>query len=75
MIYDFGEPEDKVRFKQDCENALKSYKHKVRSFEIEFTVTPYEAERGILHCNLAVVFKAINKRGIIEIDINKRTLV
>lgn len=75
MIYDFGEADDRLRFKQDCENALRSYKHKVRSFEIEFSVSEYEAEKGILHCNLAVVFKAINKRGIIEIDINKRTLI
>lgn len=75
MIYDFGEPDDRVRFKQDCENALKNYKHKVKSFEIEFTISDYEAERGILHCNLVAVFKAINKRGIIEIDINKRTLI
>ena len=75
MIYDFGEPEDRVRFQKDCENALVSYKHKVRSFTVEFTVTPYEAERGILHCNLAVVFKSINKRGIIEIDINKRAFI
>ncbi len=75
MIYDFGEADDRVRFQQDCDNALKTYKHKVRSYEVEFTTTPYEAERGILHCNLAVVYKAINKRGIIEIDINKRTFV
>lgn len=75
MIYDFGEADDRVRFQQDCDNALKSYRHKVKSYEVEFTTTPYETERGILHCRLAVVYKTINKRGIIEIDINKRTLV
>lgn len=73
MLYDFAEAEDRVRFKQDCDDALSTFSHKVREFTIEFAMSEYEETRGILHCYLAVVFKSIAKRGIIEIDINKRS--
>lgn len=72
-LYDFAEPEDRVRFKQDCDDALVTFKHKVREFNVEFGMDEYEESRGILHCYLAVVFKSIAKRGIVEIDINRRS--
>lgn len=73
MLYDFAEAEDRVRFQQDCNDALSTFTHKVRSFDIQFAMSDYEESRGILHCYLSVVFKSIAKRGIIEIDINKRS--
>ena len=72
-LYDFAEAEDRVRFKQDCEDDLATFKHKVREFTVEFSMSEYEESRGILHCYLSIVYKSIAKRGIIEIDINKRS--
>ena len=45
---------------------------KVYSFTISFDMNTWEAERSILHCYVAVQFRTLNKRTIIEIDVNKR---
>lgn len=42
------------------------------SFNISFDMNEWEAERSILHCYLEIQFRTINKRTIIEIDVNKR---
>ena len=74
LLYNFAEPEDRVRFADEAENALRFYKEKVRGFQIKFAMSPYEEERSILHCYLDVVFKTIAKRGVIEINIHNRML-
>jgi len=74
LLYNFSEPEDRVRFADEADNALRFYKEKVRGFQIKFAMTPYEEERSILHCYLDVVFKTIAKRGVIEINIHNRIL-
>ena len=72
-LYNFAEPEDRKRFTEDADELLRPYNvTKVRSFEVHFDMNAFEEERSILHCYLAVVFKTMAKRGIIEIDINKR---
>lgn len=72
-IYNFAEAEDRKRFTEDADELLRPYNvTKVRSFEVRFDMNAFEEERSILHCYLAVVFKTMAKRGIIEIDINKR---
>jgi hypothetical protein len=45
---------------------------KVQSFNIRFDVNEWEAERSIVHCYAEVQFRNLNKRTIIEIDVNKR---
>lgn len=45
----------------------------LESFEISFSTSEYEFERSILHCYLAIVFRGLTKKCIVEIDINKRT--
>ena len=74
LLYNFAEPEDRVRFADEADNALRFYKEKVRGFRLKFAMTPYEEERSILHCYLDVVFKTIAKRGVIEINIQNRIL-
>ena len=44
----------------------------VSSFDIYFDMNEWESERSILHCYVSVQFRNINKRTIIEIDVNKR---
>lgn len=44
----------------------------VSSFDIYFDMNEWEAERSILHCYISIQFRNINKRTIIEIDVNKR---
>ena len=73
MIYDFSEASDRLRFADECDEALRYYKQKVRGFEIKFSMSTYEEERSILHCYLDVVFRTIAKRGVIEINIQNRS--
>jgi hypothetical protein len=47
----------------------------LESFDITFSVSQYEFENAILHCYLAVVFRGLTKKVIIEIDLNKREYV
>lgn len=72
-IYNFAEPEDRKRFTEDADRMFTDYSNKkVRSYKVYFDMNKFEEERSILHCYLELVFKTMAKRGIIEIDINKR---
>ena len=72
-LYNFAEAEDRKIFTENLTSAYSSFTgSKVKSFDVNFQMNEYETERGILHCYLSVVFKTLAKRGIIEIDINKR---
>lgn len=73
-LYNFSDPADRASFTQ-AEMAKFSpwIGSKVLSLDIYFDMNPWEAERSILHCYVAVVFRQLNKRTIIEIDVNKRT--
>ena len=44
----------------------------LESFNIRFAVSAYEFEHSVLHCYLEIVFRGLNKKAIVEIDINKR---
>lgn len=72
-LYNFAEPEDRKRFTDDADRMFADYRNKkCREFSVRFDMNPWEEERSILHCYLEVIFKTMAKRGIIEIDINKR---
>lgn len=72
-LYNFAEPEDRALFTEDVDRMFADYiNSKVRSFSVVFDMNAYEEERSILHCYLSIVFRTMAKRGIIEIDINKR---
>ena len=72
-LYNFAEAADRIRFTEDADRMFSSFRNrKVRSFDVYFDMNAFEEERSILHCYLAVVFRTMAKRGIIEIDINKR---
>lgn len=73
LAYDFADAEERARFKEDAKRMIEPYTGtEVASAEVDFQMNPWEQERSILHCYLAVVFRTINKRAIIEIDVNKR---
>ena len=73
-LFNFSEAEDRLRFTEDATRMFADFRgSKVNSFEVYFDMNAFEAQRSILHCYLSVVFRGISKRGIIEIDINKRT--
>lgn len=72
-IYNFAEAEDRKRFTEDGERMFAEYRgRKLREFTISFDMNKWEEERSILHCYLSVIFRTMAKRGIVEIDINKR---
>lgn len=72
-LYNFAEAEDRVKFTEAADRMFTDFRQsKVRSYQVYFDMNAFEEERNILHCYLSVVFKTMAKRGIIEIDINKR---
>lgn len=44
----------------------------LESFNIRFATTAYEFNKSILHAYIEIVFRGLNKKAIVEIDINKR---
>jgi len=73
LTYNFADPEDRQRFTETADRMFSDYKGtKVRTASVYFDMNPWETERSILHCYLAVTYRTLSKRGIIEIDINKR---
>lgn len=71
--YNFAEEEDRARFTREAKIIFENdIGIKASSIEVEFNANPWEQERSILHCVLAVTFKSLVKRSIIEIDVNSR---
>ena len=73
-LYNFADPNDRAAFTQVEMAKFSSWVgSRVLSLDIYFDMNEWEAERSILHCYVAVVFRQLNKRTIIEIDVNKRS--
>lgn len=73
LRYKFSEPEDRKEFTEAADRLLSKYRGtSCRTASVYFDMSAYEEQRNILHCYLNVVFKALVKTGIIEIDINPR---
>ena len=72
-LYNFANAEDRKRFTEYEEAKFAPWVgRKLYSFAINFDMNEWEGERSILHCYVAVQFRTLNKRTIIEIDVNKR---
>lgn len=72
-LYDFTSAEDRARFSETEQAKFANWEgKKLATIKIEFDVNEWEAERSIVHCYIAVQFRNLNKRTIIEIDVNKR---
>lgn len=71
--YRFAEEDDRANYTEIAGMRLNEYRDWYRTAEVSFEMNEFEEERGILHCYLAVVLKAIAKNCIIEIDINPRS--
>lgn len=72
-LYNFANADDRKRFTEYEQAKFAPWVgRKLYSFNISFEMNEWEAERSILHCYVAVQFRTLNKRTIIEIDVNKR---
>ena len=72
-LYNFSDITVRNSFVSYYKSIFKDWEgRKIESFDIEFKMSEWEAERSIMHAYLSVVFRGIFKRAIIEIDINKR---
>jgi hypothetical protein len=72
-LYDFSDSDERSRLKKIIDAKYQSYiGSKVKSLDIDFAVSDWENEHSIIHCYLSIVFRALGKRAILEIDINKR---
>lgn len=73
-IYDFTSEENRSDF-ADFIKTKYSYMvgKQVLSMKVEYTMSEWEFERSIVHMYLAIQFRQLAKRVIVEIDLNKRT--
>ena len=72
-LYNFANAEERKQFTEyETAKFANWIGREVYSFSIEFSMNEWEGERSILHCYVNVQFRTLNKRTIIEIDINKR---
>lgn len=73
-MYDFAYADARQRFRNYEIAKFADWSNKeVESFSIDFRMNAWESERSILHCYMSVVFRGLQKRAILEIDVNKRT--
>lgn len=72
-LYNFTSAEDRARFAATEKARFSNWEgRKVDSLDITFSVNEWELEHSIVHCYVEVKFRNLNKRTIIEIDVNKR---
>lgn len=72
-LYDFTDSAIRAAFKSYEEAVFAPWiNNKILSFSIDFKASPWEEARSIIHAYLSVVFRGLQKRAIVEIDINKR---
>lgn len=73
-LYDFADSDIRTSFATYEKAKFGSWiGSKIETFDIEFSANEWEAAHSILHAYLAVTFRGIQKRSILEIDINKRS--
>ena len=72
-LYDFSDAEARQRFRNYEIAKFADWSGKeVESFDIDFRMSDWESERSILHAYINVTFRGLQKRAILEIDVNKR---
>lgn len=75
-LYDFTSAEDRERFSQVEKARFSSWiGTRLDTLNIKFDVNQWEGERSIVHCYADAQFRNLNKRTIIEIDVNKRNFL
>ena len=75
-LYDFTSAEDRARFTESEQAKFANWMgSRVDTLSIRFDVNEWEMERSIVHCYVAVQFRNLMKRVIIEIDVNKRNFL
>lgn len=76
QLYNFADETNRTSFTEYEKAKFASWiGSKVLSFDIEFKINEWEFDHSILHAYIVVVFRGLQKRAIVEIDINKRTYV
>lgn len=74
--YNFAEASDLQRFNKAAGILADKYQDaQVQSISAEFSMNDWESERGILHLYIDFVHKNIIKRSIVEIDVNRGSVV
>ncbi len=72
-LYDFSDAEARQRFRNYEKAKFADWSgREVESFDIDFRMNAWEAERSILHAYIDVTFRGLQKRAILEIDVNRR---
>lgn len=73
-LYSFASETERSRFKEYEEAKYKDWAgSRYATMEVRFESNEWETQNSILHCYLALTFRTLNKRIIVEIDINPRS--
>lgn len=73
LLYSTTQDDDIKNFTEQINAyATRWFPALVQTISMEFAQSEWERKRNILHCYVAVVFKGIAKRIILEIDVNPR---
>ena len=73
-LYDFTDESTRASFRNYEVAAFASWVgNRIESIDIDFRANAWESEHSILHAYLTIVFRGLQKRAIVELDINKRT--
>ena len=74
-LYDFTDETTRADFRTYIKAKYQPMVgNQILSIDVKYDVTEWEFNRSIVHLYLAVQFRQLAKRAIVEIDINKRTL-
>lgn len=73
-LYDFTDPQQRADFADFIKAKYDPMVGKqLLSIGIEYSMNQWEFNRSIVHMYVAIVFRQMQKRAIVEIDVNKRT--
>lgn len=72
-LYNFTDPTTRADFAEFIRAKYQPLVGKqIEKIEVDYTMNQWEFDRSIVHMYLAVTFRQMTKRVILEIDINKR---
>lgn len=72
-LYKLGEPEDRLRYQTQAEKEIMyRFGDYLRSITVQFVMTAKDERRSVMRLRLAMVFKTVVTRGIVEIYLNPR---
>ena len=72
-LYKLGEPDDRLRYQTQAEKEIMfRFGDFLRSITVEFVMTAKDERKNVMRLRLAMVFKTVVTRGVVEVYLNPR---